>query len=133
MTADHTFGPGDIVRIIFVSEARHTLAHHLYRYAVVKEMDLAEQHRMIRDYGCVKYLLVRIDGAGFDVLIEPEWLQKIDMNTVTRKQRSLTQALQAVFDRIVDHLAAEDVQNPYLRLTKKIREAALNRDAIVGS
>jgi hypothetical protein len=133
MTADQTLGPGDIVRLMHVSEARPTLANHLYRYAVVKEMDLAEQHRMIRDYGCVKYLLVRIDGAGFDVLIEPEWLQKVAMHAVTRKQRSLTQAFQAVFDQIVDRLAAEDAQNPYLRLTKEMREAASHRDAIIGS
>jgi hypothetical protein len=124
MAADHAFEPGNIVRITHVSEARHTLARHMYRYAVVKEMDPAEQQRMIRSYGFAKYLLVRIDGAGFDILIEPEWLKKVDHRTIMLEQRSVAQAFQVVFDQIVDRLAAEDAQNPYMRMIKEMREAA---------
>jgi hypothetical protein len=124
MNADHAYEPGDIVRVMYVSEERHTLARHLYRYAVVKEMDAAEQQRMIRSYGCAKYLLVRIDGAGFDVLIEPQWLAKVDRRAIGLEGRTLAQAFQVVFDQIVDHLAAEDGQNPYMRLIREMREAA---------
>jgi hypothetical protein len=124
MNADHAFEPGDIVRIVHVSEERHTLVRHMYRYAVVKEMDVAEQQRMVRSYGCAKYLLVRVDGAGFDILIEPEWLEKIDKRAIDLEQKSVAQAFQVVFDQIVDRLAAEDAQNPYIRLIKEMREAA---------
>jgi hypothetical protein len=124
MNADHGFEPGDIVRVIYVSQERHTLVRHMYRYAVVKEMDAAEQQRMIRSYGFAKYLLVRIDGAGFDILIEPEWLAKVDRRAITLEQQTVAQAFQVVFDQIVDRLAAEDRQNPYMRLIKEMREAA---------
>ncbi len=124
MTPHHAFEPGDIVRIIYLSEARHTLARFMYRYAVVKEMDSAEQHRMIRNYGYAKYLLVRIDGAGFDVIVEPECLQKVDTRAIRLEQHAVAQAFQVVFDTIVDRLVDEDAQNPYMRLIKEMREAA---------
>jgi hypothetical protein len=124
VAADHAFVPGDIVRIIHVSEARHTLVRHLYRYAVVKEMDPAEAHRMMCSYGYPRYMLVRIDGAGFDILIEPEWLEKVDARAITLEPHTIAQAFQVVYDKIVDRLAAEDTQNPYMRLIKELREAA---------